>query len=223
MPRPLPARILADTGGDAAAIRNHILDAAHRVVSSQGLAAASTRAIAVEAGLGAGTLYNYFDDRLQLLAQSILRRATALADTLADLPARAGLDTVAENLRRTAGQALTSLDELVPIIAAAFSDPELLDAFRPEMARQQSSIDPARTVEQYLVAERDLGRVRADADCGAAASLLISLCHDVAVHRFLRGDTSTPRVPTAEVGVIASALTGQLPPTRPQPRKRNTT
>jgi AcrR family transcriptional regulator len=223
MPRPLPARVLADTGGDAAAIRNHILDAAHRVVSTQGLAAASTRAIAAEAGLGAGTLYNYFDDRLQLLAQSILRRATALADTLADLPAKAGVATVADNLRTTASEALTALDELVPIIAAAFSDPELLETFRPEMARQQSSIDPARSVEQYLAAERDLGRVRADADCGAAASLLISLCHDVAFHRFLRGDTSKPTVPTAEVDVISSALTGQPPQTRPQPKQRKTT
>lgn len=50
MPRPLPAHVLTSTGGDSEAVRNHILDAAHRVVVSRRLAAASTRAIANEAG-----------------------------------------------------------------------------------------------------------------------------------------------------------------------------
>ena len=212
MPRPLPARVLAETGGDADAVRNHILDAAHRVVSTHGLAAASTRAIATEAGLGAGTLYNYFDDRLQLLAQSILRRATVLADSLADLPSRAGTDTVPANLRRAVRRALIVLDELVPLLAAAFSDPELLDAFRLEMTRHASDLDPARAVEHYLLAERDRGRVALDADCKAAASVLVSLCHDHAFHRFLRGDTRKPKLPIEEVDLVAKALTRSARP-----------
>src|SRR3990172_2015437 len=122
MPRPLGARVLASTGGDIDAVRNHILDAAHRVISEHGLAAASTRLIATEAGIGAGTVYNYFDNRLQLLARAILRRARILAEPIADLPSRAGADSVADNLQYFALVGATILDELVPLIAAAFSD-----------------------------------------------------------------------------------------------------
>jgi len=212
MPRPLPARVLANTGGDADAVRNHILDAAYRVVSTHGLAAASTRAIAIEAGLGAGTLYNYFDDRLELLAQSLLRRATVLAESLTDLPSRAGTDTLTGNLRRAVRRAVTVLDELVPILAATFSDPQLLDAFRRQMADHASTIDPAQPVERYLLAERDLGRVAPDADCRAAAAILVSLCHDRAFHRFLRGDSTKTKPPTQEADLIVRALTAPHQP-----------
>ena len=71
MPRPLPPHVVARAGGsETEAVRDHILDAALRVIVTQGLAAASTRAVAAEAGIGAGTVYNYFDNRLQLLAHA---------------------------------------------------------------------------------------------------------------------------------------------------------
>ncbi len=206
MPRPLPASIVAHTGGHLDAVRAHILDATHRVIATHGLAGASTRAIAAEAGLGAGTLYNYFDDRLQLVARSIVRRAVVLAESLDDLPARAGRDTVRENLRFVMRHAATVMDELVPLLAAAFSDPELLAAFRHEIATQHPSLDPGLPVERYLEAERDLGRISPNANCRAAASLLVSLTHDRAFHRFLRGTAARAKTPVDEIDLITRAL-----------------
>ncbi len=207
MSRPLPAHVVADTGGDVDSIRNLILDAAHRVVADQGLTGASTRAIAAEAGLGAGTLYNYFDDRLSLVAQSMLRRADVLSEPLGDLASRAGRYTVATNLRYAMRHAAEVMDEMVPLIAAAFSDPDLLTVFRNEMGSHGSSFDPASPVESYLLAERDLGRIATDADCRAAASVLVSICHDHAFHRFLRGQGSGAGLPDKEIDLVVRGLT----------------
>ncbi len=130
MPRPLPAHVQKATGGDTRAVREHILDAAYQVIVARGLSGASTRAIAAEADIGAGTLYNYFDNRLQLLAHAILRRIELLSRPVGDLPERAGKYTVAANLRYFARRISPTLDELVPLGAAAFSDPELLSVMR---------------------------------------------------------------------------------------------
>lgn len=208
MPRPLPADVLAHTGGDHDAVRDHILDAAHRVMAAHGLAAASTRAIATEAGVGAGTLYNYFADRHQLLARSILRQGHLHAEPLHELVSLAGRNTVGANLRDVARRAATIMDQLVPLLAAAFSDPDLLTAFRREIAAQPASdaTNPANPVERYLLAERDLGRIAPDADCGAAAATLMALNHDRAFHRFLRGDTTDPTLPDEEIELLTRAL-----------------
>jgi AcrR family transcriptional regulator len=213
MPRPLPAQVVAFTGGHHDAVRDHILDAAHRVIARHGLAAASTRAIAAEAGVGAGTLYNYLDNRLQLLARSILRRAHILSQPLADLPSRAGSGTVAGHLRDFARQLATILDELVPLFAAAFSDTDLLDALRQEIGTgaHAAGTFAAHPVERYLLAERELGRIAPDADCHAAATLVMSLCHDRAFHRYFRGETGKPKPLGREIDLIAHAVTAPAP------------
>ncbi len=221
MPRPLPAHVVAFTGGHHDAVRDHILDAAHRVIARHGLAAASTRAIAEEAGIGAGTLYNYVDNRLQLLARTILRRAHVLSRPLADLPSRAGSGTVAGNLRDFARQIATILDQLVPLFAAAFSDTDLLGVLQRESRTETRPGGPfaLHPIERYLLAERELGRIAPDADCRAASDLVVSLCHDRAFQRYFRGETETPKPLGREIDLIAHAVTAPRP--SPPPRGRN--
>ena len=148
MPRPLPAAVLAATEGDADAVRAHILAAALRAIRSKGLAGASTRAIADEAGVSGGTLYNYFGNRTQLVAKAIVAHAASLMGRVAALPARAGEHTVAENLTYFVREATSVLDELVPLVAASFSDGELLAVLRRELAGE---VDPAAFVVRSLL------------------------------------------------------------------------
>jgi len=212
MPRPLPAPVLAVTDGDVDAVRTHILQAAYRVIADRGLALASTRAIAEEAGLASGTLYNYFGNRLQLLAKAIVWHATVLMGGIDDLPARAGHDTVAGNLGLFARQAAVVLDQLVPAFAATFSDAGLLAAVRREMAEIHLVDRPARAVEQYLLAERGLGRVQPDADCRAAAAVMASLCHDGAFQRYLQGAGGERSGLDEEIGLLARSLASPASP-----------
>ncbi|HEX9034435.1 MAG TPA: helix-turn-helix domain-containing protein, partial [Streptosporangiaceae bacterium] len=219
MSRPLRAPVLAVCDGTADAVRAHILGAARRVIAERGLAAASTRAIAEQAGVAGGTLYNYFDGHTDLVAKSIVRHASDLTGAVSGLAQRAGQGTVEQNLRWFARQAVTVLDELVPAYAAAFSDSALLAAVRSEVAAGLAE-DPAAVVERYLGAERDLGRVAPDTDCRTVASIVVSLCHDNAFQRHLRGPGEPgpdgeagpdgepiPRV--REIDLIARAVTAQ--------------
>jgi len=211
MPRPLSAEVLAITGGGANAVREHILAAAHRVIVRDGLAAASTRTIAEEAGLGSGTLYNYFGNRTELAAKAIVWRAATVAAPLAGLPARAGTGSVASNLLRFARQASLNLDEIIPLVAAAFSDPPLLVALRREMAADGLIEEIGGALLAYLLAERDLGRVAPRADCETAASIVFSLCHDRAFQRYMGGETEAAELPVRHIEFIAGALTSGAP------------
>lgn len=205
MPRPLPPHLLAATGGDSDEIRAHILDAAHRVIVREGLSGASTRAIASEAELGAGTLYNYFDDRSHLIVESLLRHAHLVAEPLGALPGRAGTRTVRVNVSWFARQAGRALDELVPSIGAAFSDPEVLAQLRTALAHDDPSTIGAKVLGDYLRAEQAIGRVRSTADCDAAAAAVVGLCHDRAFQHVLLG--TPPRPVTAAIELITEAIT----------------
>ena len=209
MPRQLPAEVLEVTDGDADAVRRHIMEAARRIMADHGLATASTRAIAEQAGVSAGTLYNYFDSHVQLVAKSIMYHASDLMGAVAGLPARAGRYTVAGNLRYFVRQAAAVLDQLVPAFAAAFSDSALLKALRQEMAAADLASDPTRILERYLRAERDLGRVRQGADCRAAAAVIVSLCHDEAFQNHLRGESGPPKARDKEIELLVLAITPQ--------------
>lgn len=206
MPRPLSKKILASTGGETDAIREHILEAALRVIQREGLAEASTRTIATEAGIAAGTLYNYFGDRLQLLAQTILRRVYLLSQPVADRALQVGKRSVSSNLQHFASHSAIVMDELVPLIASVFSDTELLRAFRNEMASADTAFNPGHALEQYLFAERQLGRISSDTDCSAVASTVVSICHDHAFHRYLSGDTRKQKPNLKEIDFIAVAI-----------------
>jgi AcrR family transcriptional regulator len=206
MPRPLPPAVQAATDNDIGAIRRHIMGATWRVIANKGLTAASTRAIAEEAGISGGTLYNYFENHVQLVAKSIVHHAKDVTNPVAALPSRAGRTTVKVNLRYFIRMATVALDELVPTFAAAFSDNELLDAVRQEMTEVDPMIDPTGVVERYLLAERRLGRIAPHADCRAAASIMTSMCHDDAFQRYLQG-TSGKRSRNREIELIVRSLT----------------
>lgn len=207
MPRPLSEKIVASTGGEAEAIREHILDAALRVIQSEGLAAASIRAIASEAGIAPGTLYNYFGDRLQLVALSILRRIHVLSQPTGELELQPGKGSIASNLHVFVKHSSIALDELVPLTASAFSDTELLNALRSEMMNADNAFNPGKYLQEYLLEERNLGRVTRETDCGAVASTIISICHDRAFQRFLIGDTRKAEAKLKEIEFIVEAIT----------------
>lgn len=202
---------MAATGGDAEAVRVHILTAAHRVIVRDGLAAASARSVAEEAGLAGGTLYNYFANRTVLLAAAIVHRVRVLTGPVSEVAERAGMGTIAGNLGAFADQAVSVLGELVPLFAAAFSDVPLLTEVRRQMAEVAMVADPAGAVERYLLAERALGRVADDADCRAAASIVVSLCHDEAFQSYLHGAGGQRRNRMREIGLVVRALTGSTP------------
>jgi len=214
MPRPLPPEVQASTEGMPDAVANHILDAAHRVIARDGLAAASTRGIAEEAGLSVGALYNYFEDRTDLVVAALMRQAHLSTGPLHELPSRAGTATVVDNLQQAAREISDILDRIVPLFGAVFSDPHLLTGLRRVLSEHVPAFSDPQSphpLGQYLAAERALGRIVADADCESAAAIVLSLCHEAAFFRFFHGSASSVAPIARSVEFIADALTGQAP------------
>ncbi len=208
MPRPLPPHLMASTDGDSDAVKAHILDSAHRVIVRDGLAAASTRVIAEEAGVAVGTLYNYFSDRHDLIVAAMIRQAHTASQPLQAIAGRAGRATVGANVRRAAGEISGVLDRLVPLFGSVFSDQGLLAALRRIFGAGSEAAGgfDAHPLEQYLRAEQELGRVRSDVDCGAASSLILSLCHERAFFQFFHGTPTDSDAMKGPIDFICDAI-----------------
>jgi AcrR family transcriptional regulator len=204
MSRPLPVAVAAATGGDREAVQAHILDAALRVIVRDGLSGASTRAISAESGLAGGTMYNYFAGRVDLVAAAIVRRSELTAEPVVEVAQLAGGGTVFDNLMTFMRHAAAVLDELLPLVASSFAEPELLAQLRLRVASSSSLANPVGGLARYLQAEANLGRIRADVDVNAVSAVIGSMCHDDAFQRHLARIPVPPR--TRELDFIVASL-----------------
>ena len=187
-------------------VREQLFAAAERVLLRAGPHALTSRAVTAEAGVAKGVLHKHFADFDAFLADLVLDRIARVSASSAALLARAGSGTVAGNLREV-------LEDLFESVAVAIIS---LITFRDDLrARLRASrgtpgipllSDAAAMIASYLSAERDLGRIAADADVTTLAGMLIGTGHLLFADR--DGVSPSP----AEVDrVIAAALGGVLP------------
>jgi AcrR family transcriptional regulator len=171
---PRRARAVRERPGDpATALRAHLLETTERLLSTRSPATLRSREIARAADVSDGVLYNHFTDKTELvLAATVHRFATALDRFRSSIP-EPGSETVEANLGRIAHAALDLHLETLPIAAGLLSDPKLLGRFGLEIHREHvGAVDVVLSVERYLAAEQELGRVGA-VDTRAAADLLV--------------------------------------------------
>ena len=150
--------------------RERILDAAARVMRERGVAHATTKEIARAADCSEALLYRHFDDKQGLFMAVLQERLPGFA-----LPDDAvGTGSVEANLVRLVTGLLDFYVDSFPISASIFSSNVLLARHREAIAAHGAGPQvPRLRVQAYLEAERTAGRVRADADVGAAARLLV--------------------------------------------------
>jgi AcrR family transcriptional regulator len=175
--------------------RQRLLDAAERVIRTKGLAVASTREIAREAGCADGTLYNHFSDRADLFVAIFLEKLLPdYSEALSKLPYRIGEGTVQAHLEELAQIALAFYYKAVPMRAALFAEPELLKRYREALklqAQTRKQEYPANLLAAYLRAEQRLGRVAAQANSAIAAEALFGTCANYALRKCFFGETPT--------------------------------
>ena len=168
-------------------LRTSLISAADRILRREGVAGLTTREIAREAGCSDGALYVHFADKSQLLAAVCERWLPDLVAATGDLVNRVGAGTVAGNLEAIAATALEAFAEMAPVSYAIGGNPELLASHRAAMRAR--GVGPKRSVgavRAYLEAEQRVGRVRADAACEVAASMLIGSCwHRAAMRHYI--------------------------------------
>src|SRR5215471_16455358 len=93
---PRQPAVLRDSGDRD--LRQYLITTAARLIGERGSAGLSVRDIAREAQVADGVLYNYFEDKDDLLAQALLVHVGTVMNAAPGLPP-AGSGTVADNLR----------------------------------------------------------------------------------------------------------------------------
>lgn len=160
--------------------RERILDAAADVMREHGVAHATTKQIARAAGYSEALLYKHFRDKEQILLHVMQERMPSFTAT-----AVPGQGTVEANLTAVAHGALRFYRNGFPMMASMVAQPRLMAAVRESLSRYGAGPHhPVNALAGYLAAERDLGRVSADADLDAAAALLMGACFQQAFFRY---------------------------------------
>lgn len=193
--------------------RDRILDAAAHVMHVRGLARATTKEIAKEAGYSEAALYKHFRDKTDLFLGVLNERVPSnLTAVLAKLDERAGTGRVVENLEELARTALLFYGEMFPIAASLFSEPALLVAHREALAERNSGPHTVLVaVASYLEAERVAGGIGGDVDPRAAASLLLGACFQHAFFSNFAGEApdedAADEVASSLVRTLVNGLT----------------
>ncbi|MDT0465329.1 TetR/AcrR family transcriptional regulator [Streptomyces gibsoniae] len=199
--------------------RVRILDAAHDLMLTVGLARATTKEIAKAAGCSEAALYKYFPSKEELFIQVLHERLPRLTPLLRSLAAEPGQRTLEENLTDIARQAALFYEQSFPIAASLYAETQLKR--RHDEAMRQMGAGPHVPIEgvaAYLEAERAAGRLRADADTFAAASLLLGAC---AQRAFAYDATATGARPPVDdfahrlARTLLSGISGSERPERP--------
>ncbi|MGX2996706.1 TetR/AcrR family transcriptional regulator [Streptomyces sp. JNUCC 64] len=144
---------------------------------SVGMARATTKEIARAADCSEAALYKYFTGKEEIFVTVLQERLPPLGPLMERLARDPGPAGVEENLTAIARLAALFYEQSFPIAASLFAEQRLKR--RHEEALRRIGAGPHLPVEalaEYLRAEQRAGRVRADADAGAAAALLMGAC-----------------------------------------------
>jgi len=185
--------------------RGQLFGAAERILLRDGPGSLTSRAVTAEAGVAKGVLHRHFADFDAFLAELALDHVARIGAQAAALRATAGTGTVAGNL---AG-ALPDL--FSPAILALIRLIIARDELRARLRAATGSRIPLLSesiamVTGYLAAERDLGRVAADADISTLAPTLAG-----AAHLLFTDADGTPE-PAAVARVVAAVLAAARQP-----------
>jgi AcrR family transcriptional regulator len=183
--------------------RAQLFDAAERVLLREGPHALTSRAVTTEAGVAKGVLHRHFPDFDGFLAELVLDRIARLPS----LGPEPGTGEVVDNLTEFLNAVFTSV--AMSMVA--------LITFRDDLRRRLREVrgpgvplttEAAALVAGDLRAERDAGRLAADADIDTVAPTLIGAGHLIFADREF-GPPSEEAVQRMVRTVLAGVTTGR--------------
>ncbi|MFE5807856.1 TetR/AcrR family transcriptional regulator [Streptomyces sp. NPDC056491] len=158
-----------------------LLDAAEKLMRTSGLANATTKAIAREAGCSEAALYKYFANKEELFVRVLMERTPNAGPLMAALQAepgeKEGADGVEQGLTAIARHASLFYADAMPMAASLFAEPALLTRHREGVL--EIGAGPHLVLDAlagWLRRELEAGRLRPGADPRAAAALLLGAC-----------------------------------------------
>jgi AcrR family transcriptional regulator len=190
-------------------LREHLIATTERLLEARSVGELTTRAIARQAGVSDGVLYNHFADKADLVMAAMLRRYGQLLDRLETATPTAGEGTVVRNVQ-SYGRMLSEVESDAMLHGAALlADPLLLQRFWTEIHRSPFGIDRLRRpCTDYLAAEQRLGRVAAELDIEAAVTVVFGVCAMVALTGRLNPNADRDDLTRHLDAALAAAVTG---------------
>jgi len=181
---PRRAAAMRHLGDHGATLSDHLLATTDHLLDDTSLGALTTRQIARAAGVSDGVIYNHFPDKQALILRALLRRYARLVDRFELAAPVAGEGSVTRQLQAFA-HALSDLEADALLLGAGLlADPALLEAFWSEIHRVPFGIGRLRQpLIDYLIAERDLGRLDPSIDVEAVTTLVFGASGIVALTR----------------------------------------
>ncbi len=209
--------MLRDGGGEQS-LREHLIATAERLIAEQGTAGLTVRAIAREARVADGVLYNHFADKEELLALALHAHVRSVERRLGEPPGRAGEGSVEANLRAYAAYGVALHIAILPAFAGLLHQPRVLIRFGELTNPTAGGRGLRADLADYLRAELLLGRLSPDASPEAAATMIIGACHELVLLPLLSGTVLTPDQvpPDFTDSLITTILTGLDPEPRPR-------
>ena len=238
---PRKPAVLRDGDGDGQNLRDHLITTAARLIDERGSAGLGVRDIAREAQVADGVLYNYFEDKEDLLAHALLAHVATVMEGMPQMPP-AGTGTVAENLRQFIDIGIGALARVVPAFAGLLAQPKVLKRFHAMVGGDAAFAGDAAAggdaaggqaapggeadtdrpgglpgiLAAYLRAEQQLGRIHEGADVDAAVTLVVGAIHGQILPRVLFSPPGSSIMPPPDLaGRLAETVAGGIAPGSP--------
>lgn len=200
------------TGVHLSNARELLFEAAERVLAQDGAGGLTSRAVTDEAGVAKGVMHRYFADFDAFAAELIVDRAARLADAATALGRQTGFGPIPGNLTDAVPAMFSPLTvaEVALVITRDGLRSRLRDA---GAARLPLLAETTSTIAGYLAAEKDLGRLAANADPATLAPALVGALHLLYTEQ--DGQPSTNALRQVIDTVLAAAV--EQPPTNTEP------
>jgi AcrR family transcriptional regulator len=215
-------------------LREYLIATAARLIGERGSAGLAVRDIAREAQVADGALYNYFEDKEDLLAQALLVHVGSVMSGAPRMPPP-GTGTVAQNLELFVNGGLAVLERVAPAFAGLQSQPRVLIRFHamvggdaafgvagPDAAADGAAEGGAASpgprglpdiLRDYLSAEQRLGRIDASTDIDAASMLVVGAIHGQILPRILLSPPGSPMTtPPGFAAALAKTVLNGIAP-----------
>jgi|GraSoi2013_100cm_1033763.scaffolds.fasta_scaffold06284_6 AcrR family transcriptional regulator len=191
--------------------RQQILNAAQRLIETEGVIRLTTKEIAREAQCAEGTLFKHFKSKEDLCIAVVLENAPRFKETIARM--EPGKRVVAKNLEEIALAAIRFSEKLIPLGVTLLADAKLLARHRRGIGEGgRGPKEVFDLVAAYVAGEQRLGRISRHAEPLSVAALLFGPCFHWAFVRQAMGKNFLPMKDREfAAGLVATLMHGLSP------------